>query len=264
MKVTVVKYGGAAMKDEAAAREIMSGAVDLQKSGLRPLIVHGGGPEIERWLSRLEIPTRKVEGLRVTDAASMEIVEMALSGKVNKALVGMVQTAGGDAVGISGRDGGTFIASQRVVNGESLGFVGSITQTRTDLIEVLLEKNFIPVVSCIADNGSGRPMNVNGDEAAAALAIALHAETLVLLTDVPGVLRAWPDASSLIPRLTVDEAVALIDSGIIDGGMIPKLKSCIEVVRKGVGQVRILDGRDPAVLRGILREELASGTLIVP
>lgn len=264
MKPVVIKYGGAAMNDTSIALQLMKDIVLLAAEGIRPVLVHGGGPEIERWLSRLGICSEKVEGLRVTDASAIEVVEMVLSGKVNKALVGMIQAAGGKAAGISGRDGGLFSCSVKSVNGRSLGYVGTIIGTSNGLVHSLISGGFIPVISSIGDDGEGHPLNINADEAAAALAVSLKASSLILLTDVPGVLREYPDPDSRIPVLSSAEAENLIASGTIDKGMLPKLRSCVEVVRSGVGTVQIIDGREPGIIRKALSGIPDTGTTVIP
>lgn len=262
MKASVIKYGGAAMEDKAAATEIMREIATLAKEGRKPVLVHGGGREIERMLSRLDIPTKKLEGLRVTDGESMEIVEMILSGKINKGLVGLLQSFGAKAVGLSGRDGGLFIVEKKGVKGGDLGFVGAIVKTDMKLIESLMLAGYIPVISSIGDDGSGQAFNINADEAAAALATEMRASRLVLMTDVPGVLRNYPDPDSRIEAMTCDEAEKLLSSGVIDKGMIPKIRSCIQVVRGGANEAHIIDGRSPDALRGVLRGNQGFGTII--
>ncbi len=245
-----------------SAFELMREIARLFREGLRPVVVHGGGPEIERMLSRLNIPTRKVQGLRVTDKDTIDIVEMALSGRVNKNLVGMLRKCGVTAAGVSGRDGALFTAEKKVLAEGDLGFVGTIVKTEIALIENLISGGFVPVISSIADDGDGQALNINADEAAAALAAASQASRLLLMTDVPGVLRNYPDPDSRIPVMTCREAEELLSSGIIDKGMIPKIRSCVEAVRRGVGAAHIIDGRSPDALRQTILGGSGSGTTI--
>lgn len=254
MKTIVVKYGGAAMNEPAAADILAAELVSISKDGARVLLIHGGGPEIDRMLQRVAIEPKKVMGLRVTDAPTMEIVEMVLAGKVNKGLVSRLNRYGGKSIGISGRDAGIIRAKRKIADGVDLGFVGSVEHVRDTSLTAILDAGFMPVICSVAEDADGVPLNINADEVAAAIAVALKADILVLLTDVPGVLRAYPDPSSRIERISASETEALLNSGVIDKGMIPKLRSCVEVVRSGVREAKIIDGRDPSRLRVALSQ----------
>lgn len=263
MKATIIKYGGAAMNDAGARLQLLKVIADLANEGSNIALVHGGGPEIERMFSRLKITSEKVHGLRVTDADSMEVVEMVLSGKVNKNLSSTLQALGAPAIGLSGRDGGLFVAEKKIIDEGDLGFVGTISKTDIKPVQLLLTAGFVPVISSIADDGRGQAYNINADEAAASLATGLKAEKLLLLTDVPGVLSNYPDPDSRIPVLTCAKAEKLLAGGCIDRGMIPKIRSSIEVVRSGVRAAYIIDGRSPETLREVIRGNTCFGTMIV-
>jgi acetylglutamate kinase len=254
MKTIVVKYGGAAMNEPAAADVLASQLVSISGDGVRVVLIHGGGPEIDRMIKRVAIEPRKVQGLRVTDAPTMEIVEMVLAGKVNKGLVSRLSRYGAKSIGISGRDAGIIRAKRKISEGFDLGFVGTVEQVNNTALTSLLDAGFMPVICSVAEDADGAPLNINADEVAAAVAVSLKADILVLLTDVPGVLRAYPDPASRIERISATETEALLDSGVIDKGMIPKLRSCVEVVRSGVREAKIIDGRDPARLRTALTQ----------
>lgn len=256
-KTIVLKYGGAAMTDPLAAEQLMREVVTLGQTGAKIVLVHGGGPEIDRMLQRLGIEPKKVQGLRVTDAATMEVVEMVLAGRVNKALVSLLNRHGAKALGLSGRDAQVVRAKRKEIPEADLGLVGTVESVDGALLAALMASGCLPVLCSVAEDTSGNALNVNADEVAAAVAVALKADTLALLTDVPGVLRAYPDPASRIERMSVQETESLLNSGTIDKGMIPKLSSCIQVVRSGVGEARILDGRRPE----LLRLALESGTL---
>ncbi|HXH62519.1 MAG TPA: acetylglutamate kinase, partial [Fimbriimonadaceae bacterium] len=218
----VVKYGGNAMSSPEAVRGVIRNVLLLQLVGIRPVLVHGGGPEIESLLARLGIETRTVEGLRVTDDATMEAVEMALAGKANKAVVAEVQACGGKAVGISGRDGGTIIAEPV---SKELGRVGRIVKVDPTLINIACENGYVPVVCSVASAGDHTALNVNADSAAAAVAVAVRAQKLLVLSDTDGVLSDKEDPASLISRLSVSQANQMVESGKADKGMVPKLRS---------------------------------------
>ena len=241
-KKVVVKYGGSAMLDESLQNNVIKDVALLKLVGLQPIIVHGGGKEITKWLSLMGHESRFVEGLRVTDAQTMEVAEMVL-GKVNKNLVQMVEKLGVKAVGISGKDGSTLKVEKKYVNGQDIGFVGNIKHVNTDLIDTLIDNDFVPVIAPIGIDDNYQNYNINADDAACAIATAVKAEKLVFLTDIEGVYTDPGDKSSLISVLTLEKADELLDSGFIGGGMLPKLKNCVDAVRNGVSRVHILDGR---------------------
>ena len=242
-KTVVIKYGGSAMKDGKKDDSIIKDIVAMKTAGVQVVVVHGGGAEINALLKRVNKQPEFKEGLRVTDGETMEIVEMALSGKVNKEIVRDLQKYGVPAVGISGKDGKTIIARKILVNGLDLGLVGEAENVDTRLIRLLAENGYVPVVAPVAQDEEGNSYNLNADYAAVAVAGALNAEKLVFITDVKGVLRDVKDESSLIPNISVAEAEELIKSGIVSGGMIPKVKCCIDGVKKGVKTVHILKGQ---------------------
>ncbi|MDD2324850.1 MAG: acetylglutamate kinase [Alphaproteobacteria bacterium] len=240
-KTVVVKYGGNAMTSAATKAAVMQDVVLMRCVGIRPVLVHGGGPDINQALTKMGIESQFVGGLRVTDGETMEVVEMVLSGKTNKHIVAEIQKAGGQAVGLSGKDGGLITAEKETANGD-IGFVGRIVKVDTSLIHALLEKGYIPVVSSVAAGVNGESFNVNADTVAGELATALKAEKLILMTDVTGIYRDFADKTSLISRMSVPEAEAMVGSGVIDKGMIPKVQSCITALRGGVGAVHVIDG----------------------
>lgn len=241
-KVIVVKYGGSAMIDETLKRQVMQDVTLLKLVGFKPIIVHGGGKEISRWIGKVGMKPHFVNGLRVTDADTMEIAEMVLN-KVNKSLVQLINGLGSKAVGISGKDGMLLKCVKRYANGEDIGFVGEITSVDTAIIKDLLDHDYIPVICPVGFDDHNQSYNINADDAACAVAGAMHAEKLAFLTDVEGLYRDFNDKDSLIPMLTLDEAQTLIDSGTLGGGMLPKLSNCIEAMKRGVNRVHILDGR---------------------
>ena len=241
-KKVVVKYGGSAMMDENLQLNVIKDVALLKLVGMQPIIVQGGGKEITKWLNLMGHESTFVEGLRVTDAPTMEMAEMVL-GKVNKNLVQMVEKLGVKAVGISGKDGSTLKVEKRTVNGQDIGFVGSIKEVNTDLINTLIDNNFIPVIAPIGLDDNYQNYNINADDVACAVATAIGAEKLVFLTDIEGVYADPKDKNSLISVLTLDKADELLESGFIGGGMLPKLKNCVDAVRNGVSRVHILDGR---------------------
>ena len=227
--------------------------------GVKVVLVHGGGPEISSTMKKLGKQAQFVNGLRVTDKETVDIVQMVLAGKVNKDLVNLLQMKGGHAVGLSGIDGGILEATMK---NESLGFVGDITKVRTQPITDLLEKGYIPVVSTVASDRQGNVYNINGDTAAAVIAGALQAERMILMTDIAGILRDKDDPNSLIPDLTVSQARQLFYDGVISGGMIPKVECCIEAIEHGVKHVVIMDGRVPhSILMELLTDE-GAGTMV--
>lgn len=241
-KKVVVKYGGSAMMDENLQLNVIKDVALLKLIGMQPIIVHGGGKEITKWLSLMGHESRFVDGLRVTDVQTMEVAEMVL-GKVNKSLVQLVEKLGVKAVGISGKDGSTLRVEKKFVNGQDIGFVGNIKEVNTELINTLIDNNFVPVIAPIGIDDDYQNYNINADDAACAVATAIGAEKLVFLTDIEGVYSDPNDKSSLISVLTLDKADELLASGFIGGGMLPKLKNCIDAVRNGVSRVHILDGR---------------------
>lgn len=241
-KKVVVKYGGSAMLDENLQLNVIKDVALLKLIGMQPIIVHGGGKEISKWVNLLGHESEFVEGLRVTDEQTMEVAEMVL-GKVNKNLVQMIEQLGVKAVGISGKDGSTITVEKKLVNGQDIGFVGNITDINPELINTLIENNFVPVISPIGLDSDYHAYNINADDVACAVATALGAEKLAFLTDIEGVYTDPQDKDSLISVLTLEKADELIQEGFIGGGMLPKLKNCIDAVRNGVSRVHILDGR---------------------
>lgn len=259
-KIVVIKYGGNAMINEQLKQQVMEDVALLWLIGVKVVLVHGGGPEISETMKRLGKQAQFVNGLRVTDKETVDIVQMVLAGKVNKTLVNLLQMKGGHAVGLSGIDGGIIEATMK---DEALGYVGKITRIRTQPITDLLEKNYIPVISTVASDRQGNTYNINGDTAAAYIAGALNAERLIMMTDIAGILRDKDDPGTLIPALTVKEAKKLFDEGVISGGMIPKVDCCIEAIGKGVRHVVIMDGRVPhSILMELLTDE-GAGTMVM-
>ena len=258
-KIVVIKYGGNAMVDENLKMQVMEDIALLWLIGVKVVLIHGGGPEISETMAKLGKKAEFVNGLRVTDKETVDIVQMVLAGKVNKTLVSLIQMKGGHAVGLSGIDGGIIEAKMK---DEALGYVGEITKIRTHPILDLLEKNYIPIISTVASDRQGNTYNINGDTAAAFIAGALNAERLIMMTDINGVLRDKDDPSTLIRELSVEQAKGLYDEGIISGGMIPKVDCCIEAINKGVSNVVIMDGRVPhAILMELLTDE-GAGTMV--
>ena len=258
-KIVVVKYGGNAMVSEQLRQQVMEDVVLLWLVGVKVVLVHGGGPEISDMMQRLGKKPEFVDGLRVTDQETVDIVQMVLAGKVNKTLVKLLEVKGGKAMGISGMDGGLIQAKMR---NPELGYVGSITGVNIDPIMDLLEKGYIPVVSTLGCDAEGNTYNINGDTAAAYIAGALGAERLIMMTDIAGVLRDKNDSATLIPELSIDEAVQLFEENVIAGGMIPKVECCIDAIHRGVRRVIIMDGRVPhSILMEILTDE-GAGTMV--
>ena len=243
-KIVVVKYGGSAMVDHELKKNVIEDVVLLKLVGFKPIIVHGGGKEISRWVGKVGMEPHFVNGLRVTDAETMEVAEMVL-GKVNKELVSLVQSLGVKAVGISGKDGGLLQVTKKSSDGEDIGFVGEIRQVTPKILEELLEKDFLPIVCPIGMDADFQTYNINADDAACAIASAMNAEKLAFLTDIEGVYKDPKDPASLISELHVHEAQKLITQGNVGGGMIPKLNNCINAIQEGVNRVHILDGRIP-------------------
>ncbi len=258
-KIVVIKYGGNAMINEHLKEQVMEDIALLWLIGVKVVLVHGGGPEINELMDKLGKKPEFVGGLRVTDKETVDIVQMVLAGKVNKTLVNLIETKGGKAMGISGMDGRLIEAK---IKDERLGYVGKITNVNITPVIDLLEKGYIPVVSTIGCDKQGNAYNINGDTAAAFIAGALHAERLFMMTDVAGILRDKDDPSSLITEITIDEAEQLGREGIISGGMIPKVDCCIEAIHKGVKNVIIMDGRVPhSILMELLTDE-GAGTMV--
>ena len=241
-KTVVIKYGGAAMVDEQLRRDVMSDIVLLKIIGMRPVIVHGGGKEISKWVGKVGMEPVFINGLRKTDEATMEIAEMVLN-KVNKSLVTLVQELGVNAVGISGKDGGLLKVEKKYSNGEDIGFVGEITEVNPQILYDLLEKDFLPIICPVGMDAEYNSYNINADDAACAIAKAVKAEKLAFLTDIEGVYKDPKDKDTLISELRVSEARELIGDGFIGGGMLPKLNNCIDAIENGVSRVHILDGR---------------------
>ncbi len=259
-KIVVVKYGGNAMISETLRQQVMEDIVLLWLVGVRVVLVHGGGPEISDLMSRLGKKPQFVDGLRVTDQETVDIVQMVLAGKVNKTLVKLLELKGGKAMGISGMDGNLIEAKMK---NPELGFVGSITKVNIQPVMDLLEKGYIPVISTLGCDAEGNTYNINGDTAAAYIAGALGAERLIMMTDIAGVLRDQNDPSTLIPELTIDQAVELFEQNVIAGGMIPKVECCIDAIHRGVESAIIMDGRVPhSILMEILTDE-GAGTMVV-
>ena len=263
-KTVVIKYGGNAMINEELADAVMSDVILLSLVGIRVVLVHGGGPDINEMLNKTGKESRFVDGLRVTDEETMDIVQMVLCGRVNKNLVGRINKKGGNAIGLCGIDGGTIMAKKLVAeNGNDYGMVGEITKINPELIQNAIENNYVPVVSTVAQGVDGDvSYNINADLAASELAIALKAEKLILLTDVKGVLRDPKDDKTLISEIHPEDVKGLKDSGIISGGMIPKIECCVQAIRGGVKRTHILDGRVPHSILIELFSHKGAGTMI--
>ncbi|MBQ8325606.1 MAG: acetylglutamate kinase [Lachnospiraceae bacterium] len=262
-KIVVVKYGGSAMADEELQRNVIKDVTLLKLVGFKPIIVHGGGKEISRWVSKVGKEAQFVNGLRVTDEETMEIAEMVLN-KVNKRLVTMVRELGVKAVGISGKDGNLLNVDKKLVDGKDIGFVGDIKKVDPTLLFDLLEKDYLPIVAPLGVGDDYETYNVNADDAACAIATAVHAEKLAFLTDIEGLYKDINDKSTFISRLTASEADMLIHSGFIGGGMLPKLNNCTNAIKNGVNRVHILDGR---IRHSLLLEIFTNhgiGTAIIP
>ncbi len=259
-KVVVIKYGGNAMTSEELKNAVMSDIVLLSLVGIKTVLVHGGGPEISEMLKKVGAVSRFVNGLRYTDAETAEIVRMVLAGKVNKSLVSLLEQHGGQALGLCGSDGG-MIQVKKLEAQEDLGFVGEITGVNVQPITDALDRGYIPVIATVATDREGQVYNINADTAAARIAAALKAESLLLMTDIRGLLRDKNDESTLIPEVQVSDVPHLIRQGIISGGMIPKIECCVEAVRRGVAKTFIIDGRiEHSILIEILSNE-GIGTL---
>ena len=260
-RTIVIKYGGAAMKDSSLKAKVITDVVFLASVGVRSVLVHGGGPEINSWLEKLNIEPQFKDGLRVTDAATMDVVEMVLAGRVNKDLVSLINRAGTLAVGLCGKDGNLIQA--RPVGKEGVGFVGEVCNINIGLIESLVNSGYVPVISSVAADENGQAYNINADTVAGEIAAALQAEKLILLTDTPGILYDYHDHSTLIHTFDIQKASELIDQGVVSGGMIPKVSCCVRSLAQGVKAAHILDGRLPhSLLLEILTDE-GIGSMIV-
>jgi acetylglutamate kinase len=258
-EIVVIKYGGNAMINEELKRQVMEDIVLLWLIGVKVVLVHGGGPEITETMAKLGKQAKFVDGLRVTDKETVDIVQMVLAGKVNKTLVNLLESKGGKAMGISGMDGMLIEAEMK---DERLGYVGKITKVNIAPVNDLLEKGYIPVISTIGCDKEGNVYNINGDTAAAFVAGALGAKRLIMMTDIAGILKDKDDPETLIPSVTIEEAEQLKKDGVVSGGMIPKVDCCIEAISHGVKKVIIMDGRVPhSILMEILTDE-GAGTMV--
>jgi acetylglutamate kinase len=261
-KRVVIKYGGAAMTDCKLKQKVMQDIVLMKYVGMHPIVVHGGGPEINGLLDRLNLESNFVNGMRVTDEKTMEVVEMVLGGKVNKEIVAGINASGGKAIGISGKDGELIIA-KKMQNNDDLGFVGKVEKINPAIIETLIINGYIPVIAPIGISEQGQTYNINADLVAGAIAAEMQADKLVLLTDVPGLLRDPHDSDSIISVLKLSEIPDYIANGVIGGGMLPKITCCQEAVQSGVGRTHIIDGRVPhSILLEIFTDQ-GVGTMVV-
>jgi len=266
----VIKYGGNAMIDEELKRTVIQDIVLMEHVGMRPVVVHGGGPEISALMKKLGMKPRFVEGQRVTDAETLEVVEMVLAGKLNGEIVSRINHAGGHAVGLSGKDGGLIAARKMSVNdtekcgSADIGFVGEVEEIRPGIISLLAENQFIPVISPLGVDEMGQTFNINADSVAAEIAASLRAVKLILITDVKGIYRESGDESSILPTIRVSEVEDLIKSGIITGGMIPKVRACVKAIMAGVSKTHVLDGSIPHSLLLELFTDRGIGTQIIP
>jgi acetylglutamate kinase len=262
-KIIVVKYGGSAMSNEELQKNVIKDVTLLKLVGFKPVIVHGGGKEISRWVSKVGKEAKFVNGLRYTDKDTAEVVQMVLSGKTNKDLVSLIETEGGKAVGLCGIDGAMIKCVKKTDDGFDYGFVGEITEVDPAPIEKVLEEGYIPVIATVGIDGEGQVYNINADTAAAKIAGVLGAESFISMTDIAGILRDKDDPSTLIPKIYVSEIPELVNEGVISGGMIPKIDCCGEAIRRGVKKVFIIDGRIPhSLLIEILTDE-GLGTMFV-
>ncbi|MEQ9360015.1 MAG: acetylglutamate kinase [Coleofasciculus chthonoplastes F3-SA18-01] len=260
-RTVVVKYGGAAMKDSNLKDKVIRDVVFLSCVGVRPVVVHGGGPEINSWLDKLGIEPQFKDGLRVTDAPTMDVVEMVLVGRVNKELVSLINQAGGLAVGLCGKDGNLIKA--RPEGRKGIGFVGEVSSVDIKLVDSLVKSGYIPVVSSVSADESGQAYNINADTVAGEIAAALGAEKLILLTDTPGILEDYQDLSTLMAKLDIQQARGLIASGVVAGGMIPKVNCCVRSLAQGVRAAHIIDGRIPHALLLEIFTKKGIGSMIV-
>lgn len=261
-KIIVVKYGGSAMVDEELKKHVIQDVVLLKLVGFKPIIVHGGGKEISSWISKAGMTPKFVGGLRVTDEATMEIAEMVLN-RVNKSLVQLVNELGVKAVGISGKDGQLLKCECKYAGGQDIGFVGDVKEVNPQVIYDLLEKDYLPIICPIGFDDSFQSYNINADDAACAVARAVKAEKLAFLTDVEGLYRDFEDKSSLISEITAEAAQEMVSSGMLGGGMLPKLQNCIDAIEHGVSRVHILDGRIPHCLLLEIFTKKGIGTAIL-
>lgn len=261
-KKIVVKYGGSAMLDEDLKYNVIKDVALLKLIGLKPIIVHGGGKEISKWVEKIGKEPEFINGLRVTDAETMEIAEMVLS-KVNKGLVQMMQKLGLNAVGISGKDSSLMTVTKKFPGGKDIGFVGEVTGVNSNLLDTLIDNDFIPVIAPIGSSEDFESYNINADDAACAVAKAISAEKLVFLTDIEGVFLDPTDSSTLISVMDITEAKKFIDNGIVGGGMLPKLTNCIDAIENGVSRVHVLDGRLQHCLLLEFFTEKGIGTAII-
>ncbi len=260
-RTVVIKYGGAAMKDSSLKDKVIRDIIFLACVGVRPVVIHGGGPEINSWLDKLGIEAQFKEGLRVTDAPTMDVVEMVLVGRVNKELVSLINRAGGQGVGLCGKDGN--LVKARRVDQEGIGFVGEVSKVNAKIVHCLVNNSYIPVISSVAADENGQAYNINADTFAGEIAAALGAEKLILLTDTPGILENYQDPSTLLTKLDIKQARDLIAQGIVAGGMIPKVNCCVRSLAQGVHAAHIIDGRIPhAVLLEIFTNQ-GIGSMIV-
>ncbi len=260
-RTVVVKYGGAAMKDGSLKEGVIRDLVFMSCVGIRPILVHGGGPEINSWLEKLGIEPQFKDGLRVTDAATMDVVEMVLVGRVNKEIVSLIDRSGGNAVGLCGKDGKLIVA--RPDGREGIGFVGEVSSVNVNILNTLVKSGYIPVVSSVAADENGQAYNINADTVAGEIAAALGAEKLILMTDTPGLMRNFRDPDTLIRQLDIPGARALIDDGTVSGGMIPKLTCCVRSLAQGVKAAHIIDGRLPHSLLLEIFTDTGIGSMIV-
>lgn len=261
-KVIVVKYGGSAMVDEQLKKSVISDVTLLKLVGFKPIIVHGGGKEISKWVGKVGKEAQFINGLRVTDEEIMEIAEMVL-GRVNKSLVTMVEELGVKAVGISGKDGGLLKVKKKYADGKDIGYVGEITDVDPNILYDLMEKDFLPIICPVGLDDEFNTYNINADDAACAIARAVGANKLAFLTDIEGLYRDFEDKSSLISEIKVKEAKELIAGGTIGGGMLPKLSNCIDAIEAGVSRVHIIDGRIPHSILMEIFSDRGVGTAIL-
>jgi acetylglutamate kinase len=260
-RTVVVKYGGAAMKDSSLKEGVIRDLIFMSCVGIRPILVHGGGPEINSWLEKIGIEPQFKDGLRVTDAATMDVVEMVLVGRVNKEIVSLINQSGGAAVGLCGKDGNLIVA--RPDGREGIGFVGEVSNVNVDILNTLVKSGYIPVVSSVAADENGQAYNINADTVAGEIAAALGAEKLILMTDTPGLMRDFKDPATLIRQLDIQSARALIEDGTVSGGMIPKLTCCVRSLAQGVRAAHIIDGRLPHSLLLEIFTDNGTGSMIV-
>lgn len=259
-RIVVIKYGGNAMVSEELKDKVIRDIILLQLIGVKAVLVHGGGPEISEMLTKTGKESKFVNGLRVTDKETVDIVQMVLAGKVNKSLVNLIESKGGNAIGLSGMDGGMITAKQK---SEELGFVGEITDINVKPILDVIENGYIPVISTVGCDKAGNVYNINADTAAAKIAGALEAKSLITMTDISGILKNKDDPSTLIPKIKISELQSLIDDGTINGGMIPKAECCVDAIQAGVKRVFIIDGRVPhSILIEMLTDE-GIGTMFI-